>query len=339
MRCWRGRFWYCATDETLSRAREEQQVLTDSGKPPAHVISVTAVVGAGTLGAQIAAMAAASGREVRLYDVVPGAADRAIDRLREMLRPVIARGRLTWDLDAVLARITPVSTLADAVHDADLVIEAVREHLPTKREVFAQISDLNPNAFLATNSSSIPSSALADVVVDPGKLVNLHFFTEFWDRSAVELMSCGATTPETIRVMEAFGRSLGLFTAGVRGESKGFIINRIWRAVKRESLAVVDAGHATPEEVDRLWAFFWGTSIGPFGMMDGVGLDVVADIEDSYIAISQDPTDRRSPTLHGLVARGALGAKTGSGFYDYPNPAYRAPGWPRLAERSSAQPS
>lgn len=305
--------------------------MPDPSMSPDCVISVTTIVGAGTLGAQIAAMTAASGRVVRLFDIVPGAPDRAIDRLREMLAPVIARGDLSWDLDDVLSRITPASTLADAVRDADLVIEAVREHLPTKRDVFAQISELNPSALIATNSSSIPSSALADVVAVPGKLVNLHFFTEFWDRSAVELMGCGATTPGTMRAMEAFGRSLGLFTAVVDGESKGFIINRIWRAVKRESLAVVDAGHATPEEVDRLWALFWGTPIGPFGMMDGVGLDVVADIEDSYIAISQDPADRRSATLHGLVERGQLGEKTGAGFYDYPDPAFRRPGWPRLS--------
>lgn len=305
--------------------------MSESNMPLDCVIYVTAIIGAGTLGAQIAAMTAASGREVRLFDVVPGAADRAIDRLREMLAPVIARDHLTWDLDDVLSRIRPVSTLADAVRDADLVIEAVREHLPTKRDLFTQISELNPSALLATNSSSIPSSALADVVADPGKLVNLHFFTEFWDRAAVELMSCGATTLETMRVMETFGNSLGLFTVVVRGESKGFVINRIWRAVKRESLAVVDAGHARPEDIDRLWAFFWGTSIGPFGMMDGVGLDVVADIEDSYIAISQDPTDRRSATLHGLVAQGKLGEKSGAGFYDYPEPAFRRPNWPRLS--------
>lgn len=309
--------------------------MSESSMSTDHVIAETTIIGAGTLGAQIAAMTAASGRQVCLFDVVPKAAEQAIDRLRQMLTPVIARGDLGWDLDAVLSRITPASTLADAVRDADLVIEAVREHLPTKREVFAQISELNPNALLATNSSSLPSSSLADVVADPGKLVNLHFFTGFWDRSAVELMGCGATTPETMRVMEAFARSLGLFTAVVQGESKGFIINRIWRAVKRESLAVVDAGHATPEDVDRLWALFWGTSIGPFGMMDGVGLDVVADIEDNYIAISQDPTDRRSTTLHGLAARGQLGEKTGHGFYDYPDPAFRRPNWPRPSPLTS----
>jgi len=320
------------------QGNEERRVMSSSGTSPDLVISEVAIVGAGTLGAQIAAMTAASGRRVRLFDVAPRVAEQSIARMRQTLGPVIARGDLTWDLEAVLGRIVPVASLTEAVAGVDLVIEAVREHLPTKRDVFTEISELNPHALLATNSSSIPSSALADVVADPGKLVNLHFFTEFWDRSAVELMGCGATTPETMRAMEAFGRSLGLFTAVVQGESKGFIINRIWRAVKRESLAVVDAGHATPEDIDRLWALFWGTRYGPFGVMDGVGLDVVADIEESYIAVSPDPTDRRSKTLHALVSKGRLGEKTGHGFYDYPNPAYRQPHWPHLPPPADDEP-
>ncbi len=311
----------------------------DSGCAAAdRAIGTVAVIGAGTLGAQIAAMCAASGRDVRLFDIVPAAPDNALFRLRSLLEPVIARGTLDWDLDAVLARIVPVSTLEDAVGGADLVIEAIREHLPTKRETFAVISAINPSVLLATNSSSIPSSALADVVADPVRLVNLHFFSEFWDRSAVELMGCGATSDETMRVMADFGRSLGLFTAVVRGESKGFIINRVWRAVKREALAVVDEGHADPEDVDRLWALFWGIGYGPFGMMDQVGLDVVADIEDTYIAVTTDPTDRPSPALHALVEAGKLGEKSGAGFYRYPDPAYRAPGWPRTGSPSEPPP-
>lgn len=304
---------------------------------PAPIASV-AVIGAGTLGAQIAAMTAASGRPVRLYDTVPEVAESARGRLRSLLTPVIARGDLAWDLDEVLRRISPAPTLDAAVRGVDLVIEAVREDLLTKRALFAEIGRLNPNPLLATNSSSLPSSLLADVVPDPGRLVNLHFFSEFWQRSCVELMGCGQTTAATMAAMERFGQSLGLYTAIVRGESKGFIINRVWRAVKREALAVVDGGHADPEDVDRLWAFFWGIDYGPFAMMDGVGLDVVADIENSYIAVSPDPTDQPSPTLHALVDEGRLGVKTGSGFYDYPNPAYRSPGWPRLGDRPMERP-
>jgi 3-hydroxybutyryl-CoA dehydrogenase len=274
-------------------------------------------------------MSAASGREVRLYDAAPGATQRALERLRTMLEPVIARGDLDWDLDEVLDRITPRETLEEAVGEVDLVIEAIREHLETKQLVFARISAINPSAILATNSSSIPSSQLAEYVADPGRLVNLHFFTEFWKTSAVELMGSGQTSDEVMTTMAEFGRSLGLFCAVVQGESKGFIINRVWRAVKREVLAVVDEGHATPEEVDRLWAFFWGIDQGPFGKMDQIGLDVIADIEDSYIAVSPDPTDVRSKTLHGLLAEGRLGEKSGGGFYEHPDPAYRKEGWPR----------
>jgi len=298
---------------------------------PDHAIRRVAVVGTGTLGAQIAAMTSASGREVILYDAVPGAAERAFPRLRTMLEPPILNGELDWDLEAVLSRMRIAESLEDAVAEADLVIEAVREDLDTKRDVFARVSATNPTALLATNSSSIPCSQLADVVVDPSRLVNLHFFTEFWKRSMVELMGHSETSAETMRVMETFGASLGLFCAVCHGESKGFIINRIWRAVKRESLRVIDEGHADPETVDRLWALFWGTDIGPFGMMDQIGLDVIADIEDSYIAVSPDPTDVRSPRLHELVREGHLGAKAGRGFYDHPEPTYEQPGWPRVA--------
>ncbi len=296
---------------------------------PHHEISTVAVVGAGFLGRQIAAMTAASGRQVRLFDASFAAATSTHDWLRTYLAAPIADGRLGWNLEDVLARIFPVPSLADALDGADLMIGAVHEDLATKHAVFEEACRLNPTAYLATNSSSIASSQLADRVSQKDKLVNLHFFPEFWSRAMVELMGCGETADETMQTLAAFGRSLGLFCAVVHGQSKGFIINRIWRAVKQEALKVVDEGHASPEDVDRLWAFFWGIDYGPFGMMDRVGLDVVADIEDTYIAVATDPTDRRSTTLHELVAGGNLGIKSGKGFYRYPAPAYESPGWPR----------
>jgi len=301
-----------------------------SSKPDA--INVVAVVGAGFLGRQIAAMTAASGRQVRIADAIPAVAEATHDALRDYLKQPITNGGLDWNLDDVLARITPVPALAHALDGAGLMIEAVREDIPTKRAVFEEASRLNPTAYLATNSSSIMSAKLADVVSQSDKLVNLHFFSEFWNRSMVELMGCGETSDETMRALEAFGTSLGLFCAVVNGQSKGFIINRVWRAVKKEALRVVDEGHASPEDVDRLWALFWGVEEGPFAEMDKIGLDVIADIEDSYISVSTDPADRRSTTLHELVARQELGVKSGSGFYDYPDSAYEAPGWPKPAD-------
>jgi 3-hydroxybutyryl-CoA dehydrogenase len=159
-------------------------------------------------------------------------------------------------------------------------------------------------------------------VSDPGRLLNTHFFAPIWSRCALELMGCGETRPEVIERVNRFGQSLGLVTAVVRGESKGFIINRIWRAVKRESLRVVDEGHADPADVDRLWMLFFGTPVGPFGIMDMVGLDVVADIETSYQRVATDPADQPSSILHDAIARGDLGEKSGQGFYRHPDPEY-----------------
>ena len=216
------------------------------------------------------------------------------------------------DLDALIERIVLAESLADAVAGADIVIEAVREDLDTKLALFAELSRLAPAAILTTNSSSLPSSQIAPAVDDPGRLLNTHFFAPVWSRPMVELMGSGATRPEVMAAAERFGKSLGLVTAVVRGDSKGFIINRVWRAVKRESLRVVDEGHADPADVDRLWMLFFGTPYGPFGIMDMVGLDVVADIETSYQRVATDPADKPSAVLHEKLKEGNLGEKSGT---------------------------
>ncbi|MEA2523565.1 MAG: 3-hydroxybutyryl-CoA dehydrogenase [Thermomicrobiales bacterium] len=294
-----------------------------------RVIERVAVIGAGTMGAQIASLAAFSGRAVALFDAVPVAAERGRDRAeREILPAIEAAEMMTGSAAEAMSRLRIAATLEDAVGDVELVIEAVREDLDTKRAVFADLSRLAPRqAILATNSSSLPSAPLAEVVDGPERLLNMHFFAPVWVRSMLELMTCGETSDEVIASARQFGRSLGLVTAVVRGQSKGFIINRIWRAVKRESLRVVDEGVADPEDVDRLWMLFFQTKYAPFGIMDMVGLDVVADIEASYHAVSPDPTDRPSRTLHRLIDDGKLGEKSGQGFYTHPDPAYARPGF------------
>lgn len=294
------------------------------------------VIGCGTMGRQIAALVAASGRQVRLWDASPEMLDLALERIADETRTLPHLPRYAHhqfrieppaDIDALVARITPMDSLEAAIDGADLIIEAVREDLETKRTLFAELSGSAPHAILSTNSSSIPSSQIVSAVQDPGRLLNTHFFAPIWSRPMLELMSCGETRPEVMDQVQAFGNSLGLVTAVVRGDSKGFIINRVWRAVKRESLRVVDEGHADPADVDRLWMLFFGTPFGPFGVMDMVGLDVVADIETSYQRVTQDPTDTPSAILHAKIVAGELGEKSGKGFYSHPDPEYLQTTW------------
>ena len=302
---------------------------------PRH-IRATAVIGTGTMGRQIAALIAASGRSVRLWDADPGMLAAAHERIAEETRslPDLPRYahhqfaiRPPADLAGLLKRIDVGTNLADAVSGVEIVIEAVREDLETKKTLFAELSRLAPDAILTTNSSSLPSSQIASAVDDPGRFLNTHFFAPIWSRPMVELMGSGATRPDVMDAVARFGRSLGLVVAVVRGDSKGFIINRVWRAVKRESLRVVDEGHADPADVDRLWMLFFGTPYGPFGIMDMVGLDVVSDIETSYQNVATDPADRPSAVLKQKLSSGELGEKTGRGFYGHPDPEYLREGW------------
>ncbi len=287
-----------------------------------------AVIGAGTMGMQISALAAAAGYQTTLYDLDPAAVDRAIARIDSELLPAIVNGDQLPEPTSVMearSRLVTADTLETAVQGADVVVEAIKEDLQVKLGMFEQINRLAPNAILSTNSSSLPSRPLADVVDHPDRLLNTHFFAPVWERTMVELMTCGETSEETFDTWTEIGERMGLVVARVHGESKGFIINRVWRAIKRESLRVVDEGRGTPEDVDRLFRLFFGAKTGPFQTMDLVGLDVVADIEKTYHAVATDPADVPIKTLTDMVDAGALGQKSGSGFYDYPDPACEDP--------------
>ena len=287
-----------------------------------------AVIGAGTMGGQIATRSAFAEKEVAIFDALDDAVERGLERQRvETIPGLIASGAFPdADPAAVLSRIRPASSLVEAVDGADLVIEAVREDIEVKRSVFRELSDAT-DAILATNSSSLPSSLLVEATGDPSRLLNMHFFAPIWVRPMLEVMSCGETSLEAYETAMAYGRDLRLTVAAVRTESKGFIINRIWRAIKRESLRVVDEGVADPQDVDRLFMLFFQTKYPPFGIMDMVGLDVIEDIESSYQAVSVDPSDTPSTVLRELVEAGKLGEKTGSGFYQHPSPAYQQLGF------------
>jgi 3-hydroxybutyryl-CoA dehydrogenase len=271
-----------------------------------------AVLGAGTLGRRIALMFATGGGVVRLFDA-------STDSL------AAARAYLEEELPAVLSTVPGSSpaTLATgddlgaAVADAWLVVESLPERIDLKREVFAELERLAASdAVLASNSSSYPTSELLEAVTTGERVLNMHFFMPPRVR-AVELMSCGRTDREVMdRVLSALP-TYGLTPFEARAQSVGFIYNRIWAAIKRESLAVAAEGVATPEEIDRLFTMVLGTADGPFRMMDRVGLDIVLDIENHYAAAREGLPESPRGLLREYVEQGRLGRKSGRGFYDY----------------------
>jgi 3-hydroxybutyryl-CoA dehydrogenase len=303
-----------------------------------HGITRVAIVGAGTMGAQIGSLIAIHDYPVTITDAIPEALDRAQHRIDEQILPELARAGIgAVSRSEARANLTFEPDLERAITGVDLVIEAVREDAEVKTDLFGRMDAINPTAILASNSSSIPTRNVIGKVSRPERVMNMHFFAPIWVRTMVELMTCGQTDESVLQRAQAFGRELGLVAPIVRTESKGFIINRIWRAVKRESLRVMDEGVADPEDIDRLWMIFFQTEYAPFGIMDMVGLDVVRDIEWSYQRETQDPTDVPSPGLAKMIEEGKLGEKSGKGFYTHPNPAYSQPGFIPGRDRDSTE--
>ena len=166
---------------------------------------------------------------------------------------------------------------------------------------------------------------MADATERPEKAFNFNFGPP--DDLKVEVMGHPLTDPSIIEVVMNFVKSLGLVPILVRREIMGYAGNRVWRAVKKEVLFLLDGGYATAEDIDRGWMLEWETSIGPCGLMDIVGLDVIRDIEMVYYEASNDPSDRPPQLLLKMIEQGKLGVKSGEGFYKYPHPAYKKPGW------------
>lgn len=287
------------------------------------------IVGAGILGGQISLQFALHGHAVALTDVSADALAAARNRQEQELRSRVEEGRLkSEDARATLERIASSVDLADALSGSAIVIEAVVEQLAVKRQVFAELDRLAPpETILATNSSSIRISAIESAVTRPDRVLNAHFYNPVWQRPVVELMKGSATTDDAVERIRRLCAGVGITPLILRKEITGFIFNRIWRGVKKETLHMVDQGVASFEDVDRAWMIALGVPIGPFGMMDRVGLDVVRDIEMVYYNESGDASDLPPRLLLDRIERGDLGRKTGKGFYTYPNPAYEDPDW------------
>jgi 3-hydroxybutyryl-CoA dehydrogenase len=273
-----------------------------------------AIDGAGTLGKRIASVYAASGTDVRIFDVSQAQREAARDYVTEQIEQV----RTTLNLaGSRMGQVALFDDLTEAVRGGWMVIEAVPERLDLKREVFGQLDELaDADAILASNSSSFPTRHMIDKVKQPERVLNTHY-QQPPELNAVELMSCGKTDESVIDALMEKMPQYGLVPFRVRRESDGFIFNRVWAAIKRECLMVVEEGVAAPEDVDGMWKIFTAPGIPPFRLMDRVGLDVVLNIEDHYASVRPGLPEGPRKLLHKLIDKGKLGVKSGHGFYEY----------------------
>ncbi len=292
-------------------------------------IRTVCIFGAGFIGTQIGLQCASHGYTTWIVGHSEKSLEQSRQSFTQELEARVNKQQITTDeMKSILSRIHLTRDVKECANSVDLVIEAVPEKLDIKREVFAQLDKICPShTILATNSSSIRISAIEDATRRPDKVLNTHFYPPIWERPMVELMRGTKTSDETIERVREFARNIGLTPLMVHKESTGFLFNRVWRAIKKECLHLVDDGVASYEDVDRAWMIFTEMKIGPFGIMDRFGLDVIRDIEMEYYRESGDQRDYPPRLLLDKIGKGELGVKTGKGFYTYPNPAFKQPSW------------
>jgi 3-hydroxybutyryl-CoA dehydrogenase len=276
------------------------------------------VVGAGTMGSQIALQTALSGRyAVKLVDSVPAQLERAAAQNKRLVDRSVEKGRLTADqAPAALARITTSSDLAAAVKDADMVIEAVIEDFDAKKAVFTELGRHAPkDAVLSSNSSTIAISRLADFSGRPEQCCNTHFFHPVTVMQLCEVVRGPKTSDATVATAMEFVRGIDRTPVLMNKEIWGFIVNRIMFAAAEEAMRLLEGGYASAEDIDIAVQKGLNWPMGPFHLLDFSGLDIF------YGALTdrqrQGEGEGAPEVLKKMVEEGHLGRKTGKGFFDY----------------------
>jgi 3-hydroxybutyryl-CoA dehydrogenase len=278
------------------------------------------VVGAGTMGAQIAQQAALHGIDVALVDVNPEVLERAMASNRKWLDRSVEKGKLDRDAaDAAARGVTAMTDLATAAAGSAWAIEAVIEVASVKREVFAALdAHLPADAGIATNSSNIVVSRLADATRRPELCCNMHFFHPVLVMDLCEVVGGSQTSDETCARAVAWSRRMGRTPIVVEKEIDGFIVNRILGAASREAFSLLQSGVASAEDIDVAVRKGLNWPMGPFQLADFSGLDTVLTIRRDRMERDHAPGDVATVAiLERMVAASRLGRKSGRGFYDY----------------------
>jgi len=280
-------------------------------------IATIGVVGAGTMGAGIAQVAARAGFDVVLVDQAETWLDRGLATITENLDRQVEKGRLADTArDAILARIEG-SIQIPHLSGCELVIEAVTESFATKSDVFREVADVTaPGTIIASNTSSISISALAATVPDPARVAGMHFFNPVPVLTLVEVVRGLQTSDETVATIREVAAKMGKTPVEAK-DAPGFVANRILMPMINEAVSCLDEGVATAEDIDTVLRLGAAHPMGPLTLADLIGLDVCLSIMEVLHYDFGDDKYRPAPLLRRMVAAGRLGRKSGRGFLDY----------------------
>ena len=278
------------------------------------------VVGAGTMGRQISLQCAMHDYNVTLYDISPEALEAATGQLKEYAAHLVAWGRLSKkEANAALKRITTTNNAREAAAQADLVSESVPEDPKLKCKVFTQFNKLCPSrTIFTTNSSELLPSFMAEKTGRPNKFAAFHFHQHVWEANVVDIMPHPGTTKETVKLLRAFAERIGQIPIMLRKENPGYVFNTMLNALLGSALTLAMNDVASVEEIDRAWMGVTKMIVGPFGILDTVGLDLAWHITDSGARLTGDKQlQAQADYLKQYVDKGWLGVKSGRGFYTY----------------------
>ncbi len=278
-----------------------------------------AIIGAGNMGHQIATLCAIHGFKTTCTDISEETLKKAEAFVEKYLPGRVEKGKLTED-QAKTARenLRFTSSLEDAVKNADFVIEAAVEVLDVKRKIFADLDKFAPaHAILATNSSYIVSSKIADATSRPEKVCNVHFFNPALVMKLVEVVQGEHVSDETADIAMAFCEKIDKVPVRLRKEVDGFLLNRIFRAIGREAQWILEMGVATHEDIDKACVYGAGHPMGPFRLNDLTGIDLSYTMGIEAFRATGDRSMLPIPSLVEHYIKGEYGQKTGKGWYDY----------------------
>ena len=276
------------------------------------------IAGAGTMGVGILQVCAQAGYHVTITDIDKTMIKKAMDRFEWSLNKQEEKGKLRETKEDILSRTHSSEALTQA-KDADFIIEAIHENIKAKQDLFKKLEKIcSEKTIFGTNTSSIPITDIASTVKNPGRVVGIHFFNPVHRMKLVEVVRGLMTSNNTIKISKEFVSFLGKEPIVVNRDIAGFIVNRINGMAFLEALRLLERGIASVEDIDKAMRLGLGHPIGPFELMDLVGLDIVLNARMGIYNETREPSHFPPDILRRMVKAGHLGRKTKKGFYDYP---------------------